>query len=61
MDYLNRMERNIRDNFPDITPDEFAIRMKLAKHLIAMKHDKKFEVKEPQSKLMDEVDRASCP
>lgn len=40
MDYLKRIERNIRNSFPDITEDELHCRMELIKHLIAINHHK---------------------
>jgi hypothetical protein len=40
MDYLKRIERNIRNCFPNITEDELHCRMELVKHLIAIEHHK---------------------
>jgi hypothetical protein len=40
MTFLERIERNIKREFPDITPEELHERMNLIRHLIAMKHQK---------------------
>lgn len=41
MNYLERIEKNIRKSFPDITERAFNERMDLVKHLIAFQHQSK--------------------
>jgi len=41
MTFLERLERRIRANFPELPESEISARLSLAKHLIAMEHEKK--------------------
>ena len=41
MNYLQRIERNIKREFPEITPEELKERLMLIKHIIALNHKKK--------------------
>lgn len=45
MNHLQRIERNIKREFPNITTEELKERMSLIKHMIALDHDKKRALK----------------
>lgn len=41
MNYLERIERNIKREFPDITLQELNERLTIIRHMIALNHEKK--------------------
>ncbi len=41
MTHLERLERKIRANFKELPEEEIMARIALAKHLIAMEHEKR--------------------
>lgn len=51
MDYITRMTRNIKRDFPEITDEELQVRLKLAQHLIALMHQEKDKHRLPAKPL----------
>ena len=57
MDYLLKIERRIKKNFPEITPQELEERLKILKGMVALKHDSKGKILQHGVKEI----WASCP
>lgn len=52
MNFLQRLEHNIKNNFPGITDSELKERVRIAKHIIALNHENKLQQSPITSKKM---------